>query len=182
MAYQYRGDPYERGPSPWVPVTILGVILLIVTAPYRSAPDVAAVGYPGAAIRPAATGLGIPPALIWIPIICYVVTQFLGTGSPRAAAYYRNERFPFRNAGMAYGNGEYYPGGAYDDNQRYNGPHNRTYSSTFMDYGGHWLLIILGLWLFSLVTSPGPVAVGGRRVGFPWSMFAPPPQIVLPVL
>lgn len=183
MAYPYRGDYYERGPSPWVPVTILGVILLIATTPSRMASDAAAVGYP---VRPSASG-GIPPALIWIPIICYVVTQFLGTGSSRAAAYNRNERFPFRNvgagvgAGMTYGNGEFYPGGAYDDYNRYNGPNYWTYSSTFMDYGGHWILIILGIWLFSVVTSPGSIA-GGRGLGFPWSLFAPQPQIVLPIL
>jgi len=169
MAYPYERGYYDRGPSPWVPATILGVILLIATTPFRMAPDAAAMAY-----QPALRPTGFPPALIWIPIIFFLVIQFFG-GSYRP--YHRNERFPYNRTGMTYG--EYYPGGAYDNYNRYNGPYNRTFMSSFMDYGGHWVLILLGIWLFSLVGS-GPYA--GRRLGFPWSLFAPQPQIVLPMM
>lgn len=174
MAYPYGRNYYghERGPSPWVPLTILGVILLVVTTPFRMGPDAAAMAYqPG--LRPSS---GLPTSLIWIPIIFFLVAQFFGGSSYRPN--YRNERFPYNNRGMTYG-GEYYPGGAYDDYNQFNGPYNRSFSSSFMDYGGLLVLIFIGIWLFSSIGS-GPI--GGRGYGFPWSLFSPQPQIVLPIM
>lgn len=178
MAYPNAREYYERGPSPWVPATILGVILLIATTPFRMAPDAAMAYQP--ALRPA----GFPTALIWIPMIVFLVIQFLG-GSYRP---YRNDRYgrPLMRGGSfgrfgGYGDGMY-PGGAYDNYNRYNGPYNRGVMSSFMDYGGHWVLILLGIWLFSLIGSGSAPLGGSRRYGFPWSLFAPQPQVVLPVM
>jgi hypothetical protein len=163
-----------RGPSPWVPATILVLILLIATTPFRMGPDIA-MAYNPAARRPSF----IPPALIWIPIIFLLLIQFFG-GSYRP---YRQDRLGRPYSG--YGDAGAYPGGAYDVNYiRYNGgPYaDRGAVSSFMDFGGHWLLILLGIWLFSLVGSGSAPAAMSPRLGFPWSLFAPQPQIVMPML
>ncbi|KAG0554898.1 hypothetical protein M758_12G131600 [Ceratodon purpureus] len=172
-----------RGPSPWIPATILGIILLVATTPYRMAPDVAMAYHP-AARRPANY---FPSALIWIPVIFFLLIQFFG-GSYRP---YRTDRLgmpPSYGGGVAgvYGDAGVYPGGPYDvNNIRYNGgPYaDRGVMGSFMDFGGHWLLIFLGIWVFSLVgVGSAPVNTATSRWGFPWSLFAPQPQIVMPIL
>jgi len=184
-AYYDRLAP-TRGPSPWIPATILGIILFIATTPYRMAPDVAmAYGHP------ARRSASFPPALIWIPVIFFLVIQFFG-GSYRPYRYDRLGRPGMRAAsyggGLAggYGDAGVYP--PYDNYNRFNvGPYaDRGLMGSFMDYGGHWLLILLGIWLFSLVgTGSAPAhtaAIPPPRLGFPWSLFAPQPQIVLPMM
>jgi hypothetical protein len=170
-----------RGPSPWIPVTLLGIFLLVATAPYRTVPDVAMAYHPAAARRSATFGL--PPALIWIPVIILLLVQFFGGGY---SSYYNRPR-PLSYGGVGFGDAGLYPGtGAFNDVNyiRYNGgPYaDRGYVGSFMDFGGHWLLILLGIWLFSLV-GPGSAPVNTvSRWGFPWSLFAPQPPIVMPVI
>lgn len=175
-----------RGPSPWVPAIILGVILLIATTPYRMAPNVAMAYHPSQASRLS----NIPPALIWLPVIFFLLIQFFG-GSYRPYRYDRVGRPVMREAsyggGLAggYGDGGVYPGaGPYPINyNRYRGGAyaDRGVMSSFMDFGGHWLLILLGIWLFSLVGA-GSAPASSSRFGFPWSLFAPQPQIVMPMM
>lgn len=177
-----RGEYYEGGPSPWVPATILGIILLIATTPFRMTFD------SPFAYRPS----GFPPALIWIPVIAFLAIQFFG-GSYR---YDRLGRPGMMTAtgyggGLAAGghgnSGIYPPGrGQYSNGyyDQYNGPYDKGLMSSFTDYGGFWMLILLGIWLFSMVgaglTPAATAAMAPPRFGFPWSLFAPQPQYVVP--
>lgn len=171
-----------RGPTPWIPATILGLILLIATTPYRMVPDVA-MAYP-----PARRAASFPPALIWIPVVFFLLIQFFG-GSYRSYRYDRLGRPAMRTAsyggGVAGGYSDGYIPGPYD---RYNVDYyaDRGLMSSFMDFGGHWLLILLGIWLFSLVgAGSAPIhtaAIPPPRLGFPWSLFAPQAQYVLPTM
>lgn len=164
----YYDERPAGGPSPWIPATILGIILLVATTPYRTAPDVAMAYDPRRQAMTTSFG-GLPPALIWIPVIIFLLVQFFG-GSYRS--WYYRPRVAYGDVATVYpGVGE-----AYNDvnyNARYN-------FGSFMDFGGHWLLILLGIWLFTLV---GPGSAPASRWGFPWSLFAPrQPQIVMPVI
>nr|PNR53475.1 hypothetical protein PHYPA_007150 [Physcomitrium patens] len=146
------GEYYDRrpGPSPWIPATILGIIFLIASSSYRSALS-PAVAYPPTR-NPAAF---IPPVLIWVPILLFLAAQFFG-GTNRPHGYDHLGR-PLMRAGSyggggmgEYGDGLMYGDGPYN-RYRQRGPYaKRDFMSSVMDYGGHWLLIFLGLWLFSL--------------------------------
>jgi len=173
------GEYYERGPSPWVPATILGVILLIATTPYRMTADASPFAY-----QPS----GFPPALIWIPVIAFLAIQFFG-GSYRSYGYGRpGMRTAPYGGGVAggYGDSIYQPGrGQYSNGyyDHYNSPYDKGLVSSFTDHGGLWMLILLGIWLFSMVgAGSSPAAMTSSRYGFPWSLFAPRPQYVIPYM
>lgn len=178
------GDYYERGPSPWVPATILGVILLIATTPFRMTPDASQFGYQAS---------GFPSALIWIPLLLFLATLYFG-GSSKSYGYGRQgmRAAPY-GGGVAggYGDSMYPPGRDGYSNSYYDGYNNNSYydqglMSSFTDYGGLWMLILLGIWLFSMVgagSSPvATTAMTSSRWGFPWSLFSPRPQYVIPLM
>lgn len=213
-----RGGYYEpRGPSPWVPATILGIIILIATTPYRRQPDPAAIAYQ-TAVRPASS---FPLPWLWIPVIAIIAIQFFG--GHRVYTYDRYGRpvtraHPYAASGgpVGYGVGSGYSTRAFGPDRmapgynrggggwgggwpwsrgnsyRYN-PAERGLGSLFMDYGGHWMLILIGLAVFTLVGSSSAhphaaAAMAPQRLGFPWtlgfpwSLFAPRRQIVIPLL
>ena len=65
-----------------------------------------------------------------------------------------------------------------DSYNRYNVNNNQSWLwTTFMEYGGHWMLIVLGIALFALVGSSSVQAAPGYAsrspLSFPWSLFAP---------
>lgn len=215
-------DPREyeprrhQGPSPWIPATILGVILIITAMPYTrsiSAPDPmlayqAAAAAAAAASRPS---YNFPLPLLWIPVLAVIAFQFFGGGNwydpdayrfgmrgrggypGRPGAYPAMAPGAYRNRGLEPNRGwgaGWWPWStpSWDANSRYNNVNQqRGLLSLFMDYGGHWVLILLGIALFTLVGAsssvlpsavlPLPPAVlpipplAPQTLGFPWSLF-----------
>ena len=217
-------DPREyeryrpRGPSPWIPATILGVILLITGMPWmRSAstvypdPMLAYQAAAAAAARPAyRPSFSFPLPLLWIPVLAIIAFQFFGGSLP-----YYEPGYGFRSgrggAGYGWGRGyraDPYAPGAYrnrglgpdrmgadynrgwggwwpwstpswNEGNRYNNHQNRGLMSLFMDYGGHWFLILLGIAVFTFVSASAHAApavlpippLAPQTLGFPWSLF-----------
>ena len=206
----------HHGPSPWIPATILGVILLITGMPWmRTAstiyPD-PVIAYQAAAAAAARPSYSFPLPLLWIPVLAIIGFQFFGGNWP-----YYGDGYGFRGGrgavpGAMYGGrggyrGDAYAPGAYrnrgvdpeynrgwggwwpwsgpsgDENNRYNNHQQRGLMSMFMDYGGHWFLILLGIAVFSLVSASAsslpshapavlPVPpLAPQTLGFPWSLF-----------
>lgn len=201
----------HHGPSPWIPATILGVILLITGMPYTrsvTAPD-PVLAYQAAAAAAAAASrpsYSFPLPLLWIPVLAIIAFQFFGghwydpegygrfgMRGGRGGAMYGRGAYPamapgaYRNRGLERENrgwGGWWPWSApsWDANSRYNNNQQRGLLSMFMDYGGHWVLILLGIALFTLVGAspsvlPPPPAVlplpplAPETLGFPWSLF-----------
>lgn len=177
------GDYYERGPSPWVPATILGVILLIATTPFSLIPDASQFGYLASAF---------PSALIWIPLLVLLATLFFGGNSKSYGYGRRGMRTAPYAGGLAggYGDSMYPPDRGEYNNSYYGGYNNNYYDqgliSSFTDYGGLWMLILLGIWLLSMFGARSPpaatTAMTSSRFGFPWSLFSPRPQYVIPLM
>lgn len=200
----------HQGPSPWIPATILGVILLVFGMPYTrtvTSPDpllayqAAAAAAAAAASRPS---YSFPLPLLWIPVLAVIAFQFFGGGNwydpegygrfgmrggrgypGRPGAYPNMAPGAYRNREANRGWGGWWPWStpSWDANSRYNNINQqRGLLSTFMDYGGHWVLILLGIALFTLVGAsstvlPAPPAVlplpplAPQTLGFPWSLF-----------
>ncbi len=163
-----------RGPSPWVPATILGVILVIAVMPYMSLPQPPPVVYQRSP--------SFPLPLLLIPVVLFILAQWL-SGSPwrpgfRPGSY--NRSYP------SWGNRSFAPGGkprvvpwwqqqqqragrpwwrpsagpagyGYRDANNMSYGNNQNWTSGvwrgLMDYSGHWLLILLGFALFAIVSS-----------------------------
>lgn len=195
-AYGTRGgygarDPREynqyyrhQGPSPWIPATILGVIVLITAMPYIKAPD-ATIAYQ-TAVRCSSRFSG---AMLWIPVLGVIALQFFagqwyygygdGVGYGRwgtrgemyggrlgyqSGAYGRVPgAYASRSGGLDRMTADYHrvrwggwwPWSSSSSNPyiRYDIHHQRGLMSTFMEYGGHWLLILLGIAVFTLVSA-----------------------------
>lgn len=200
-------DPREfehhrhSAPSPWIPATILGVVLLITGMPYLKSPPEPPIAYQ-TVMR---TTSSFPLPLLWIPVIAFLALQFFGGhwyhgygddgyGRPGIRGYgaygaapdaYRSRGVgPYRMRAERYqGWGGWWPWSSPSWNTNYYGYNNhqqRGLMSTFMDYGGHWFLILLGIAVFTLVGSsslPTPPAVlpipplAPRTLGFPWNLF-----------
>jgi len=169
-----------RGPSPWVPATILGVILIIAVMPYMSLPQPPPVVYQRSP--------SFPLPLLLIPVVLFILAQWL-SGSPwrpggRPGSYNRsysswgNRSFPSsgkprvmpwwqqqqQRAGWPWWRPSAGPAGyGYRDaNNMYYGNNQNWTSGVWrglMDYSGHWLLILLGFALFAIVSS-GWMATG----------------------
>lgn len=184
----YRDARYHRaqGPSPWIPVTMLAVIVLITALPYMRAPAY----YHTAAVSrryssSISSGGRFPSSALWIPVLGVIALQFFAT--PWQHGFYNGSRGGLHGAR---------PGldarsGAYDYYRRsrswwnpyynpYNVHHQRGFVSTFMDYGGHYLLILLGITVFSIVGASSsqavpppliPVPLAPFSWGFPWNLF-----------
>lgn len=128
-------------------------------------------------------------------------------GPYSASGRYGNGMYTDRGLGVGPGVGPgMYGGGAYgrerlapqrswpwssftgwDSYNRYNVNNNQSWLWTsFMEYGGHWILIVLGIALFAFVGSSSVQAAPGYAsrtpLSFPWSLFAPRPQIVIPLM
>ncbi|KAG0632112.1 hypothetical protein M758_1G304600 [Ceratodon purpureus] len=198
-------DPHRQlhraGPSAWGPATILGVILLITAMPYMRTPDMATMAYyRQTAGRASSASFSLP--LLWIPVVGFIALQFFGA-SDWYQGVYVGDRYGARpGVGGSFGGAAMAPGGAYaamsrggggwnwpwsgssslnQYNYRYNAHQHRGLLSTFMDFGGHWLLILLGIAVFTLVSSSSlpsvaasrvpPVPLAPRMLGFPWSWF-----------
>jgi hypothetical protein len=174
-------DPYRQlhraGPSPVVPATILGVISFMTAMPYLRTPD---MGYYGG--HTAVRASSFPMPLLWIPVVAVITLQFFGA-SDWYHGVYIGDRYGARPSvgHQAYSRGRgWWPWSSwnYYPYNRYNTHQHRGLLSTFMDYGGHWLLILLGIAVFTLVSSssaPTPrvptVPLAPRTLGFPWSWF-----------
>jgi len=181
----YGRVQYHPGPSPWVPATILGIILLIVTVPYMKTPD------PTIAYQTVRRAPSFPLPLLWIPVVAVIALQFFGgnrqysydsfgrpmmrPGAGGAGIYGGGPGGRYGEGGPMYAGGanryssrgfgadrmmpeynrgwggSWWPwGGSYN---RYNTHQQRGLMSSFMDYGGHWMLILLGIAVFTLVGS-----------------------------
>lgn len=196
--YSYR----TQGPSPWFPATILGVMVLITVMPYMRRPEAAIAYHPATAVR---TSSRFPSAALWIPVLSVIALQFFagqwhhdGYGRPG----YRSRSYggvpganAIRGGGLDRMGADYYQavaaaagwGGTswwprsssssslWNPSLRYNIHQQRGLVSTFMDYGGHWLLIVLGIALFTLVSASSlpptqAVPLAPLSWGFPWSL------------
>lgn len=203
----------HRGPSPWIPATILGVILLITGMPWMRWSSSAVYTDPVIAYQAAAAAAAVRPSysfplpLLWIPVLAVIGFQFFGGHLPYYEGYgfrggrgggvyggrgaYRGDAYApgaYRNRGVGpeynRGWGGWWPWSApsWNENNRYNNPQQRGLLSVFMDYGGHWFLILFGIAVFSLVSAsasslPSAPAVlpvpplAPQTLGFPWSLF-----------
>lgn len=175
-----RGQPSRpsiremRGPSPWVPATILGVILVIAVMPYMSLPQPPPVVYQRSP--------SFPLPLLLIPVVLFILAQWL-SGSPwrpgfrpgshnRPYSSWGSRSFPSggkprvmpwwqqqqQRAGWPWWRPSAGPAGyGYRDaNNMYYGNNQNWTSGVWrglMDYSGHWLLILLGFALFAIVSS-----------------------------
>ncbi len=185
---------FREGPSPWVPVTILGVILVIIVLPF-SRPE-PAIAYQA----PRQGGFALP--LLWIPVLLIVLFQWM-TGSRPELYGGRHYGASSREAlGLAAGPPGYYNsragiGGPWSPVARssWNEYHRQNnYSvgnllwTSFMDVGGHWLLIFVGIMFFSMMVgsrtaygAAGPTYATTPAFSFPWSLFFPwRPVVQLP--
>lgn len=173
-----------QGPSPWVPVTMLAVIVLITALPgYMRAPPWPAAYHHTEAVRrySSSGGSRFPSAALWVPVLGVIALQFFAT--PRQHGYNGSR-------GGLYGARPGLDAISYDYYRRsswwnpyynpYNVHHRRGFVSTFMDYGGHWLLILLGIAVFAIVGASSsqttlpplfPVPLAPHSWGFPWSLF-----------
>jgi hypothetical protein len=149
----------KGGPSPWVPATILGVVLIIAVLPYMALPQPPVVYQKSPSF---------PLPLLLIVVVLFVLAQWFSgppsfgrsysqgnrsfsPGAPRRMVWPQQQQqqraWPWSRPGGY---------GQWDANDRYAG-YNQSWTSdilrSFMDYSGHWLLILLGFALFAMVGS-----------------------------
>jgi hypothetical protein len=160
-------EHYRRpGPSPWIPATILGVVLLITVMPYlRASEPTIAYTYQPAVRSPTSS---FPYALLWIPVVAVIALQYFSGNWYYGHGDERFARFAMRGGGGYGGRGGAYGrdpaanrgwGGwwswtapSWSPYNRYNNQQQQGWMSMFLDYSGHWLLIFLGIVLFTLVS------------------------------
>ncbi|CAK9219041.1 unnamed protein product [Sphagnum troendelagicum] len=191
-----------EGLSPWVTATILGIILLITTLPYSSRPGapVLAIAYQSAPpIKAAYSGSLFLLRLLWLPVLLIVLFEwFIPAGSWKRSgqfhavdgygrpAYSYADRTALR-AAPAYNS----RGGSSWSRSRYERPSWTAYHkqnnytvqnwfwTSFMEFGGHWVLIFLGIMVFSIVVGWWSTAYyyavpsSTYAFSFPWSLFLP---------
>lgn len=180
----FRDGHHQAGPSPWVPATILGVIVLITAMPYMRTADATRVYYRETVVR-ASRGSSFPMPLLWIPVVAAIALQFFGSSGWYHGVYVGDRGAYGARPGGAAGGGWWAMSGLSRSQpyRRYNAHQQRGLLSTFMDYGGHWFLILLGVAVFTLVSSSSVassrraarvrvVPMAPRRLGFPWSLIS----------
>lgn len=155
------GEYHQRGPPPWVPAIILAFVLLVAIA-YKEAPkptmQCRSVSYHPPKEKPAP----FLPSLMWVPIAILLWFQFFA-GNSRSPVYGRLGASE-RRIGASYG-----PGGPlvycniHHARNRNNQPGTM---SILLDYGAHWLLLLLGIWLYTSFggeSSPEPATTVYRQ-------------------